>query len=202
MSKIFNNKKVIIIAEACDNHFGDVKNAKKMVILAKKAGADVIKFQHHLADEEMLKNVPKSSNFKMSLYNFLKKYSLKLSDHLLLKNFCKKIGIEYLCTPFSYKAAEELNKIGVKWFKVGSGEFTDTPFIKKLLKFNKPTILSTGMSTIKEIEMINNIIKKQKNKKIAFMNCTSEYPPVLEDLNLGFIQILKKKIPSNKDWPF
>ena len=134
MSKIFNNKKVIIIAEACDNHFGDVKNAKKMVLLAKKAGADVIKFQHHLADEEMLKNVPKSSNFKMSLYNFLKKYSLKLSDHLLLKNFCKKIGIEYLCTPFSYKAAEELNKIGVKWFKVGSGEFTDTPFIKKLLK--------------------------------------------------------------------
>ena len=77
---------MIIIAEACDNHFGDVKNAKKMVLLAKKAGADVIKFQHHLADEEMLKNVPKSSNFKMSLYNFLKKYSLKLSDHLLLKN--------------------------------------------------------------------------------------------------------------------
>lgn len=198
MSKIFNNKKVIIIAEACDNHFGDVKNAKKMILLAKKAGADVIKFQHHLADEEMLKNVPKSSNFKMSLYNFLKKYSLKLSDHLLLKNFCKKIGIEYLCTPFSYKAAEELNKIGVKWFKVGSGEFTDTPFIKKLLKFNKPTILSTGMSTIKEIEMISNIIKKQKNKKIAFMNCTSEYPPVLEDLNLGFIPILKKKYPQIK----
>ena len=80
----------------------------------------------------------------------------------------------------------------MKWFKVGSGEFTDTPFIKKLLKFNKPTILSTGMSTIKEIEMVSNIIKKQKNKKIAFMNCTSEYPPVLEDLNLGFIPILKK----------
>ena len=198
MSKIFFNERVIIIAEACDNHFGNINYAKKMVRLAKKAGADVIKFQHHLPDEEMLKSVPKSSNFKMSLYDFLKKYSLKLSDHKKLKIFCQKIGIEYLCTPFSYKAAEELNSIGVKWFKIGSGEFTDTPFIKKILKFKKPVILSTGMSTVKEIQMVQNIISKQKNRKIALMNCTSEYPPILEDLNLGFIPILRGKYPNIK----
>tara|TARA_B100002019_G_C21223046_1_gene575825 strand:- start:333 stop:1352 length:1020 start_codon:yes stop_codon:yes gene_type:complete len=198
MSNIFNQKKVIIIAEACDNHFGKLSNAKQMVIKAKKAGADVIKFQHHLPDEEMLRVVPKSSNFKISLYDFLKKYSLKLSDHLKLKNYCKKIGIEYLCTPFSFKAAEELNSIGVKWFKIGSGEFTDTPFIKKILKFSKPVIFSTGMSTVKEIDMIYEIIKKQKNKKIAFMNCTSEYPPILKDLNLGFIQKMNQRYPLIK----
>ena len=79
MGQLLNQKKVIIIAEACDNHFGSLKNAKQMVLRANKAGADVIKFQHHLPDEEMLKDVPKSSNFKMSLYEFLKKYSLKLS---------------------------------------------------------------------------------------------------------------------------
>jgi sialic acid synthase SpsE len=196
MIKNFKKNKVIIIAEACDNHFGKLENAKKMVVYAKKAGADVIKFQHHLPDEEMLRNVPKSSNFKISLYDFLKKYSLKLSDHKKLKEYCKKIGILYLCTPFSYKAAEELNSIGVEWFKIGSGEFTDTPFIKKILKFNKPIIFSTGMCTISEIKMVYKIIKKHKNKKIAFMNCTSEYPPILEDLNLGFITILKKNYPE------
>ena len=193
---ILIRKKTLLIAEACDNHFGKLDNAKKMVIAAKKAGADVIKFQHHLPDEEMLSVVPRSKNFKVSLYDFLKKYSLKLIDHEYLKNFCKKKGIEYLCTPFSLKAAQELNEIGVKWFKIGSGEFTDIPFVKKVLDFNKPVIFSTGMSTQQEIKMVHNLIKSHKNKKIAFMNCTSEYPPRYEDLNLGFIRILKKKYPK------
>ncbi len=197
-TKLLDQKKIIIIAEACDNHFGSLRNAKQMVTKAKQAGADVIKFQHHLPYEEMLKSVPKSSNFKMSLYDFLIKYSLKLSDHAELKKYCKQIGIEYLCTPFSYKAAQELDKIGVKWFKIGSGEFTDTPFVQKILKFNKPVIFSTGMSTIQEIDMIHNIIKKQRNKNIAFMNCTSEYPPILKDLNLGFIQEMTKKYSNIK----
>jgi sialic acid synthase SpsE len=186
-SKFLNKNKTIIIAEACDNHFGSLDNAKEMVINAKKAGADVIKFQHHLPDEEMLPVVPRSKNFKISLYDFLKKYSLKIKDHYDLKIFCKKKKIEYLCTPFSFKAAEDLNEIGVKWFKMGSGEFTDLPFLEKLLKFNKPTILSTGMSTQKEIHMVYKFILSQNNKKVAFMNCTSEYPPIYKDINLNYI---------------
>ena len=197
MSKnLLKRNKTILIAEACDNHFGKLDNAKKMVLAAKKAGADVIKFQHHLPDEEMLKNVPRSKNFKISLYNFLKKNSLKIHHHKILKNFCKKNKIEYLCTPFSLKAAEELNEIGVKWFKIGSGEFTDIPFIKKVLNFNKPVILSTGMSNQKEMDFVYKIIKTHKNKKISFMNCTSEYPPKYEDINLGFIKVMKKRYPE------
>tara|TARA_A100001015_G_scaffold320209_1_gene445783 strand:+ start:3207 stop:3494 length:288 start_codon:yes stop_codon:yes gene_type:complete len=88
--KILSSKKTIIIAEACDNHFGSLDNAKAMVVNAKKAGADVIKFQHHLPEEEMLPVVPRSKNFKISLFEFLKKYSLKLKDHYDLKDFCKK----------------------------------------------------------------------------------------------------------------
>ena len=190
------NKKVIIIAEGCDNHFGKLSNAKKMVLQAKKSGADVIKFQHHIPDEEMLKKVPKSKNFTLSLYEFLKKYSLSIDDHKKLMLFCKKQKIEYLCTPFSYKAAAELNSIGVKWFKIGSGEFTDVPFVKKILKFNKPVIFSTGMSTKQEINMMCKIFKSQKNNKLALMNCTSEYPPKFEDINLKFILELKKKYPK------
>ena len=91
MSKYsLKNSKTLIIAEACDNHFGSLSNAKKMVLKAKNAGADVIKFQHHLPDEEMLKKVPKSKNFKLSLYSFLKKYSLKLEHHENLMTYCKK----------------------------------------------------------------------------------------------------------------
>ena len=194
--KIFLSKKTIIIAEACDNHFGSLDNAKEMVINAKKAGADVIKFQHHLPEEEMLPVVPRSKNFKISLFEFLKKYSLKLKDHYDLKDFCKKKKIEYLCTPFSYKAAEELNEMGVGWFKIGSGEFTDLPFIEKLLKFNKPTILSSGMSSQKEIKMVYDFILKNKNKNIAFMNCTSEYPPIHKDINLNYIPKMIKNFPN------
>ena len=193
--KLFN-KKTIIIAEGCDNHFGKLKNAKKIAFYSKKASADVVKFQHHIPDEEMLKKVPKSSNFDISLYDFLKKYSLSIDDHFNLKNYCKKINIKYLCTPFSFKAAQELYDIGVDWFKLGSGEFLDTPFIEKIIKFNKPLILSTGMSTVKEIDFIYKFLIKKRFYKFAFMNCTSEYPPVLKDINLGFIKKMKLRYPK------
>ena len=186
------NNYIYIIAEACDNHFGDLVKAKKMVILAKKAGADCIKFQHHLVDEEMLKSVPKSSNFDLSLYQFLKKYSLKLEDHIKLKKFCDKIGIQYLCTPFSYKAATELKKfVNVNCFKIGSGELTDIPSLIKISKLGRPMILSTGMSEPFEIERTFKFLKK--NTKISLMHCVSEYPTNYNDLNLSYIKKLKKK---------
>ena len=194
MSEITNlkSKRVIIIAEGCDNHFGLLDNAKKMVINAKKAGADVIKFQHHIPDEEMLPIVPKSKNFKISLYQFLKKYSLRLKDHEELLKFCNKKKIKYLCTPFSYKAALELNDIGVEWFKIGSGEFTDLPFIREVIKLGKPTILSTGMSSQAEMKEVYKFILKYKKNKVALMNCTSEYPPKIEDINLNYIKVMQK----------
>ena len=186
-------KKTMLIAEACENHFGKLSNAKKMIREAKKSGADYVKFQHHIPEEEMLKKVPKSKNFNISLYNFLKKNSLKIYDHEILKNYCKVIGIKYLCTPFCLKAAHELNQIGVDMFKIGSGEFTDLPFINGVLKLKKPVIFSTGMTTPKEIMKIYKFIKSRNRSEFAFLNCTSEYPPRYEDLNLNYI----KKMISN-----
>lgn len=196
LKKFLKSRKTIIIAEACDNHFGSLDNAKKMVINAKKSGADVIKFQHHIPDEEMLPIVPKSKNFKLSLYDFLKKYSLKLKDHYELLKFSKKYKIKYLCTPFSLKAAQELNEMGAEWYKIGSGEFTDLPFIREVLKFKKPVIFSTGMSTINEIDNVYKFILSNKKNDFALMNCTSEYPPKLQDINLGFLNIMKKRYKS------
>ncbi len=196
----FNQKKthVLIIAEACDNHFGSLAKAKKMIVKAKWAGADVIKFQHHIPDEEMLRKVPKSKNFsKDDLYSFLKKNALKLSDHIKLKKFCDKIGIDYLCTPFSLKAAKELVKfVGVDGFKIGSGEMTDIPSLLEIAKFKKPMIISTGMSYPNEIlNTYNNL--KNKKIKLAFLHCLSEYPVNHKDLNLGYIPILKKKLNNS-----
>lgn len=88
--KINQNRKTFIIAEACDNHYGSLNRAMQMVSKAKEIGADCIKFQHHLPDEEMLSNSPMSKNFREPLYDFLQKNALKIEDHIKIKNFCRK----------------------------------------------------------------------------------------------------------------
>ena len=185
-------KPVFIIAEGCDNHLGNMDTAIEMIYQAKLAGADAIKFQHHLPDEEMLKEgVPISTNFNIPLYEFLKLYALTLEQHRELKKLCDKTGIIYLCTPFSKKAAIEINEL-VPAFKIGSGELTDLPSLKVIAKMGKPMILSSGMATIDEIDETINVLKPI-NDKLLLMNCTSEYPAKYEDINLGLIKILETR---------
>lgn len=185
-----------VIAEACDNHMGDLEVAKEMALRAKLAGADCVKYQHHLPDEEMLPDVPMSSNFDIPLYEFLKLHALKLEDHIELKKYCDSIGITYLCTPFSYKAACELEEAGLAYaFKIGSGEMTDIPSLKRIAAFGKPMIISSGMCTLEELDRTYNALKDM-GIPLAFTNCLSEYPPVYEDVNLGVIKKMKERYPD------
>lgn len=193
--KTIDNNSVYIIAEGCDNHMGDMDVAKDMCLKSKLAGADCIKFQHHLPDEEMLKDVPMSSNFDIPLYDFLKKYALTIDNHIELMDYCDDIGIQYLCTPFSLKAALELDEIGVCGFKIGSGEMTDIPSLTKIAELGKPMIISTGMCDLNEIKQTYDAILPINNK-LAFTNCLSEYPPKYEDLNLNVIGRMKKMFPK------
>ena len=193
--KIGCNEPVYIIAEGCDNHLGNLNVAKEMARHAKLAGADAIKFQHHIPDEEMLPDVPMSDNFNMPLYEFLKKHALTLEQHIELKAYCESIGIQYLCTPFSWKAAQELNEIGVEAFKIGSGEMTDIPTLKRIASFGKPMIVSTGMSTFEEIDKTYNILFEMK-VPVVLMHCVSEYPPVYQDINLRVISIMMDRYPQ------
>jgi sialic acid synthase SpsE len=179
-----------VIAEACDNHFGNLETAKEMVRQAKACGADAVKFQHHLPNEEMLKeDIPMSANFGIPLYEFLSRHALTLGHHRELMEYCGELGITYLCTPFSRRAAEELNDLGVRAFKIGSGELTDIPTLKVIAAFAKPMILSTGMSTLEEIDETVHAVR-QINDQFALMNCTSEYPARHRDVNLGVIRHL------------
>lgn len=187
--------KTFIIAEGCDNHMGNMEAAREMCRQAKLAGADCIKFQHHLPEEEMLRDVPMSSNFDIPLFDFLKLHALTLDQHVELMRYCKEIGILYLCTPFSLKAAYELNEIGVSAFKIGSGEMTDIPTLQKIAKLGKPMIVSTGMSTMEEIKKTYDVLAKS-DIEFAFTNCLSEYPPKYEDVNLNVIGRMKKEFPK------
>jgi sialic acid synthase SpsE len=181
-----------IIAEACDNHLGNLDTAKEMARQSKLAGANAVKYQHHLPDEEMLKEgVPMSDNFNMPLYEFLQLYALSLDQHRELKSYCDEIGITYMCTPFSKKAALEINDL-VPAFKIGSGELTDIPTLKVIAELGKPMILSTGMSVWQEIDETFEAIMPI-NDQLMLMNCTSEYPPKYEDLNLGVIKSLQER---------
>lgn len=185
---------VFIIAEGCDNHLGNIQAARDMAREAKLAGADAIKFQHHLPDEEMLPDAPMSDNFQEPLYDFLKKYALTLEQHYELKRYCDEIGILYMCTPFSWKAAQQIESL-VPAFKIGSGEMTDVPTLARISGFGKPMIVSTGMSTFDEIDRTYQAMVK-RNTPLVLMNCVSEYPPVYEDLNLGVIGEMIKRFPK------
>ncbi len=192
--KIGPGHSCFIIAEACDNHMGDLDVAMEMARQAKLAGADAVKYQHHLPDEEMLPDTPMSSNFDEPLYEFLKKHALKLEDHRKLSEFCSKIGITYLCTPFSARAAFELAPLGIPAFKIGSGEMTDIPSLVKIASIGKPLIVSTGMSTLDEIKRTYDALVT-RNVPLALLNCVSEYPPAYEDMNIRVISELQRQFP-------
>jgi sialic acid synthase SpsE len=192
---IGRDRPVFIIAEACDNHLGSMETAKEMIRQAKLAGADCIKFQHHLPDEEMLPDIPMSDNFQEPLYEFLKKNALTLDQHRILKNYCEETGIIYLCTPFSYAAARDLRKIGLEIFKIGSGEMTDLTSLKAIAALGFPMILSTGMCTLDEIKE-TYFAMQSWGATFGFTNCVSEYPPRYEDMNIGFIKTMMDEFPD------
>jgi sialic acid synthase SpsE len=188
--------KPYLIAEAADAHYGDLSRAKLMIKEAKRAGVSAIKFQHHIPDAEMLPEIPMSGNMKEPLYEFLKRNALNIQQHVELAAFCREIGIDYLCTPFSLEAAIELEEhINPFAYKIGSGELLDHPTISKIMEFKKPMIISTGMATKEEIDSTYNLFKHYEFG-LVLMNCTSAYPPRHEDIHLRFIQEMKTRYPK------
>ena len=162
--KISNNDPTLIIPEIGINHFGSFKIAKRLVDLAFKAGAKIIKTQTHIPNEEM-SNEAKSirpGNSNQSIFNVIKNNSLSLDEEFKLKKYVTNKGLVYLSTPFCIPAANFLNEIGVKAFKIGSGEFSNYPLIETIANFKKPIILSSGMHNKSTIKKVVSLLKKFK----------------------------------------
>ena len=126
-----------IIAEACVNHQGDFEIAKRMVYFAHAMGADAIKFQMHILQDEMLPEVPMSDNFEHSLWDVIDSTNFSTEQHRQLMALCRQLGIQYLCTPFSRASVDVLHSLGVDAFKTGSGELTNTPFMRHIAALRK-----------------------------------------------------------------
>jgi sialic acid synthase SpsE len=181
---------VITIAEAAVEHMGSIEVAKAMIDAAKDSGADIIKFQMHIPDAEM---IPGSIKFwGGSLDEVLAKYNLTVDNHIELINYSNDVGIQYLSTPFCSAAADILDELGVPAFKIGSGEMTNIPMLKHIAKKKKPMIISTGMSSMNEI---HETVRAMKEDNVQFMltNCTSIYPPRYDQINLGAIRKMTKE---------
>ena len=186
-TEISNYGRPYIIAEAAVSHQGDIAIAKKMVHYAHAVGSDAIKFQMHVLEDEMLRDVPTSDNFARPLLETLSETNLSLDEHLELKNLCEQLGIEYLCTPFSRAATDILDDMGVAAFKVGSGEMTNLPLIKHIARKGRPVILSTGMCTLEEVECSVKVVM-EINPNLIITHCVSAYPCAYEIVNLGMIK--------------
>jgi N-acetylneuraminate synthase len=181
-----------IIAEAAVNHGGDAAVAETMIHMARAMGADAIKFQMHVLENEMLRDAPRSENFDEPLYETLKKTDLGLEEHRRLKALCEQVGIDYICTPFSRAAADLLDEMGVRVFKVGSGELTNLPLQEHIARKGKPMIVSTGMSTVDEVAETVELIKGI-GTPLVLTHCVSIYPTPYDRVNLGMIPTYRER---------
>jgi sialic acid synthase SpsE len=198
---IANNGKCFIIAEAGVNHNGNLKIGKQLIDLAVAAGADAVKFQTFLADEIILKDAPKAkyhiettgSDQKLSWYDLLKTQEINFKMHKELINYCKKKKIIFMSTPYDKKSVDLLCRLNVEIFKIASTDSNNYQLIEYIAKKKKPVILSTAMSSFKEIQRSVMILKKYLKKNFALMQCTGSYPAPIQDANLRVIETFRKK---------
>lgn len=184
-----------VIVEIGINHEGDFQKAKKMVKDAYECGAECVKFQCHIIEDEMLKNDVVPANAKESIWEIIKRCALTEEEDAELKKYVENLGMTYLSTPFSRAAADRLEKMGVSAYKIGSGECNNYPLVEHIASFGKPIILSTGMNDLRSISKSVNILKKAE-VEYALLHCTSMYPTPYDKVRLGALLELRENFPN------
>lgn len=188
-----------IIAEAGVNHNGDFNLAKKMVYEAKKAGVDAVKFQTFISKNLVSSYAPKAdyqkktTNGSESQQDMLKRLELSFEDFTLLQEYANELDIDFLSTPFDDDSIEFLKTLDMPFWKIPSGEITNLPYLMKIEETKKPIILSTGMSTIDEIEQALDVFKDYNRSDIILLHCNTEYPTPFRDVNLNAMSTLRDK---------
>ncbi len=187
----------LIIAEAGVNHNGDVNIAFRLCDAAKKAGADVIKFQTWKTENLITKSVAQAkyqsdnTGVVETQYEMLKRLELSYDDFGRLKEYCDRIGIEFASTADEEESLDVICDLGVRFLKVGSGEIGNIPYLRSIGGKGKPVILSTGMSTLEDVEKSINAIKEGGTADITLLHCTTNYPCLPRDVNLNAMCTLR-----------
>lgn len=191
-------ERCFVVAEAGVNHNGDFELAKQLVDTAVEAGANAVKFQTFDADELLTSEAEKASyqqeatDDEETQYEMLKRLELGASKQRRLAEYARERGIVFLSTPFDGESATFLDQLGVPFFKIGSGELTNTPFLRHVAELGRPMLVSTGMSWIGEVENAVRAIEEAGNDRLALLHCVSQYPAPVEAVNLRAMDTLER----------
>ena len=197
--EIGKDKPCFIIAEIGINHNGSINIAKKLIDEAKNAGANAVKFQkrdiNSIYREEVLENPNIESQGFEILLDVLKKVELSESEYKEIIKYCNEQNIIFLCTPWDIPSVRFLESLNVPAYKIASADLTNFPLINHIAETKKPVILSTGMSTLEEIEKTIEFMKKKK-MEFVILHSNSTYPAPIELLNLNLIPFFENKFGS------
>ena len=182
--KVGDNHPLFFIAEAGVNHNGSLKLGKKLVDMAKRSGADAVKFQTFKAEELNTKTAPKSSyhirttgdDDKQTWFELLKTQELSLPMHQSLIKYCREKEIMFLSTPYGKESADLLESLEVPAFKIASTDTNNIPFLRYVAKKGIPMILSTAMCTMEEVEEAVSAVRDEGLNEIVVLQCTGNYP--------------------------
>jgi N-acetylneuraminate synthase/N,N'-diacetyllegionaminate synthase len=198
--------KTLIIAEAGVNHNGSIDIAKKLIEVAAEAGVDFVKFQTFKADKLVTRSAQKAIYQKANdgsetdtQYEMLKNLELSEENHFHLKEFSERLGIHFFSTAFDEYSQDFLDQLNMTLYKIPSGEITNLPYLRKVAQKKKPTILSTGMATLGEIESAITVLVTNGLHRgdLTILHCNTEYPTPFVDVNLKAMQTLQQAFGVN-----
>lgn len=190
---------IMIIAEAGVNHNGDLRLAKRLVDTAKEAGADYVKFQTFKPEKLVSKFAEKAEYQKEttgsgeSQLEMLRKLALSEEDFIELKQYCDKIGIGFISTPFDLESIAFLETFDMDFWKVPSGEITNLPYLEAIAETGRKVIISTGMCDIGEIRAALEVLESFGVPEITLLHCNTQYPTPFEDVNLKAMDTIAER---------
>jgi sialic acid synthase SpsE len=185
----------LVIAEVGINHEGDLSKALQLVDAAAAAGAELLKFQCHITEKEMIPtDMTPGKISREKLWDIIKRCELTEAEEREVQAYCAEKGLIYLSTPFSREAADRLNAMNVPAFKIGSGECNNLPLLEHIARFGKPIVMSTGMNDLPSIKRSVDALRGRV--PFALMHCTSMYPTPYDKVRLGAISDLREAFPG------
>ena len=187
----------LVVAEIGINHNGSLQTAKEMALAAIKAGAEVIKHQTHIPEDEMSAEAKKMipGNASCSIWDIMSRCALNEEEETELQQFVLQHGAIFISTPFSFQAVERLEKMGVPAYKVGSGEMNNLPLLDYIARTQKPILLSTGMNDLDSVRRSVDVIVKH-HTEFALLHTTNVYPTPAPLIRLGALEELKTAFPG------